>query len=167
MNMDSFAFVIHPIDPKKDVSRKFPLLGKMLSPGLIHFFSTFFPPVYLAEIEGISSRASGKPPDGGADAQAAERGGLQKNRPNRSPGGEAGRQDTGIRCIYLGGWGRGADCRTSPGGPRDQWRCTHCICSGPIPLQGSPRPRNSTLESRRGSRRRHRGDRPGSSRSPG
>ena len=25
--MDTFAFIIHPIDPKRDVSRKFPLLG--------------------------------------------------------------------------------------------------------------------------------------------
>lgn len=58
--MDSFAFVIHPIDPKKDVSRKFPLLGKALTPRLIDFFSTFFPPIYLSEIEGITSRSSGQ-----------------------------------------------------------------------------------------------------------
>jgi len=59
VTMDSFAFVIHPIDPKKDVSRKYPLLGKALSPKLIDFFSTFFPPVYLSEIEGIVSRSTG------------------------------------------------------------------------------------------------------------
>ncbi len=58
--MDSFAFIIHPIDPKRDVSRKFPLLGKMLTEGQINFFSTFFPPVYLSEIEGITSAATGK-----------------------------------------------------------------------------------------------------------
>jgi len=58
--MDSFAFIIHPIDPKRDVSRKFPLLGKMLTEGQINFFSTFFPPVYLSEIEGITSKATGK-----------------------------------------------------------------------------------------------------------
>ena len=29
--MDKFAFIIHPIDPKRDVSRKFPLLGKALT----------------------------------------------------------------------------------------------------------------------------------------
>ncbi len=60
MVMDSFAFIIHPIDPKRDVSRKYPLLGKILTEGQINFFSTFFPPVYLSEIEGITSAATGK-----------------------------------------------------------------------------------------------------------
>ncbi|HEB65615.1 MAG TPA: shikimate dehydrogenase [Chloroflexi bacterium] len=58
--MDAFAFIIHPIDPKRDVSRKFPLLGRLLSERQIHFFSTFFPPVYISEIEGITSQATGK-----------------------------------------------------------------------------------------------------------
>jgi fatty aldehyde-generating acyl-ACP reductase len=58
--MDSFAFIIHPIDPKRDVSRKFSLLGKVLSEKQIDFFSTFFPPVYISEIEGITSQATGK-----------------------------------------------------------------------------------------------------------
>ena len=60
MVMDSFAFIIHPIDPKRDVSRKYPLLGKILTEGQIDFFSTYFPPVYLSEIEGITSAATGK-----------------------------------------------------------------------------------------------------------
>ncbi len=58
--MDSFAFIIHPIDPKRDVSRKFPFLGKVLTEGQINFFSTFFPPVYISEIEGITSASTGK-----------------------------------------------------------------------------------------------------------
>ncbi|MEI7846232.1 MAG: shikimate dehydrogenase [Chloroflexota bacterium] len=58
--MDTFAFIIHPIDPKRDVSRKYPLLGKMLSENQINFFSTFFPPVYISEIEGITSISTGK-----------------------------------------------------------------------------------------------------------
>jgi predicted amino acid dehydrogenase len=58
--MDSFAFIIHPIDPKRDVSRKFPFLGRVLSERQIDFFSTFFPPVYISEIEGITSQSSGK-----------------------------------------------------------------------------------------------------------
>ena len=58
--MDTFAFIIHPIDPKRDVSRKFPLLGRLLSERQIDFFSTFFPPVYISEIEGIASQATGK-----------------------------------------------------------------------------------------------------------
>jgi len=58
--MDTFAFIIHPIDPKRDVSRKYPLLGKLLTEGQINFFSTFFPPVYISEITGITSVATGK-----------------------------------------------------------------------------------------------------------
>jgi fatty aldehyde-generating acyl-ACP reductase len=58
--VDTFAFIIHPIDPKRDVSRKFPLLGKALSERQIDFFSTFFPPVYISEITGIRSESSGK-----------------------------------------------------------------------------------------------------------
>ncbi len=60
MSMDTFAFIIHPIDPKRDVSRKFPLLGRVLTEHQIDFFSTFFPPVYISEIEGITSQATGK-----------------------------------------------------------------------------------------------------------
>jgi fatty aldehyde-generating acyl-ACP reductase len=58
--MDTFAFIIHPIDPKRDVSRKYPLLGKILTENQINFFSTFFPPVYISEIDGITSEATGK-----------------------------------------------------------------------------------------------------------
>jgi len=58
--VDSFAFIIHPIDPKRDVSRKYPLLGRVFSERFINFGSTFFPPVLLSEIEGITSQATGK-----------------------------------------------------------------------------------------------------------
>jgi len=58
--LDTFAFIIHPIDPKRDVSRKFPFLGRMLNDKQIDFFSTFFPPVYISEITGITSEATGK-----------------------------------------------------------------------------------------------------------
>jgi len=58
--MDTFAFIIHPIDPKRDVSRKYPILGRLLTERQIDFFSTFFPPVYISEIEGITSQATGK-----------------------------------------------------------------------------------------------------------
>jgi fatty aldehyde-generating acyl-ACP reductase len=58
--VDAFAFIIHPIDPKRDVSRKFPMLGKYLTEGQINYFSTFFPPIYISEIEGIKSISTGK-----------------------------------------------------------------------------------------------------------
>jgi fatty aldehyde-generating acyl-ACP reductase len=58
--MDRFAFIIHPIHPKRDVSRKYPRLGRLLSEKQIDFFSTFFPPVYISEITGVVSEATGK-----------------------------------------------------------------------------------------------------------
>ena len=58
--MDSFAFIIHPINVKRDVQKKFPFLGRVLSERQIEFFSQFFPPVYLSEIEGITSAATGR-----------------------------------------------------------------------------------------------------------
>src|SRR5215208_3258685 len=60
MTDDTFAFIIHPIQIKKDVARKFPLLGKILSEPQINFFSRFFPPVYLSEVEGIRSASTGR-----------------------------------------------------------------------------------------------------------
>jgi len=59
-NPEPFAFIIHPIDPKKDVARKYPVLGKLLTEGQINFFSRFFPPVYISEIRGIRSAYNGK-----------------------------------------------------------------------------------------------------------
>ncbi|MBI3158097.1 MAG: shikimate dehydrogenase [Chloroflexi bacterium] len=56
--MDTFAFIIHPIDAKRDVSRKFPLLGRALTERQIDFFSAFFPPVYLSETAAITSAAT-------------------------------------------------------------------------------------------------------------
>ncbi|MFH1636764.1 MAG: shikimate dehydrogenase [Chloroflexota bacterium] len=58
--MDTFAFIIHPIDPKRDVSRKYPLLGRIFNERQINYLCRFFPPVYLSEIEGITSAATGK-----------------------------------------------------------------------------------------------------------
>jgi fatty aldehyde-generating acyl-ACP reductase len=61
--MNSFAFIIHPIDAQRDVARKFPLLGK-LPPGVIDYFSRFFPPVYLSHIVGIRSTGTGQEIEG-------------------------------------------------------------------------------------------------------
>jgi len=60
VTVDSFAFIIHPIDVKRDVQRKYPLLGRILNERQINFFSTYFPPIYISEIEGITSAATGK-----------------------------------------------------------------------------------------------------------
>jgi fatty aldehyde-generating acyl-ACP reductase len=55
-----FAFIIHPIDPKADVSRKYPFLGRVLTERQIDFFSTYWPPVFVSEIEGIRSAHNGR-----------------------------------------------------------------------------------------------------------
>ena len=57
--MNRFAFIIHPIETQKDVARKFPLLGK-LPPGIIDYFSRFFPPISLSRIVGVCSEATGE-----------------------------------------------------------------------------------------------------------
>jgi fatty aldehyde-generating acyl-ACP reductase len=64
MSMDNFAFIIHPVNPKRDVQRKFPLLGKLLPEPTIHFLSKYFPPVYISHITGIVSLATGKQVEG-------------------------------------------------------------------------------------------------------
>ncbi len=56
--MNTFAFMIHPIEPQKDVARKFPLLGK-LPPGVIDYFSSYFPPVRLSHVSGVRSVTTG------------------------------------------------------------------------------------------------------------
>lgn len=57
--MHSFAFIIHPIDPKRDVARKYPLLGKVLPEAAINFVCRFWPPVELSHITGARSKATG------------------------------------------------------------------------------------------------------------
>lgn len=56
---NTFAFIFHPIQIKKDVARKLPVLGNILTEGQINFFSRFFPPVYISEITGVQSEATG------------------------------------------------------------------------------------------------------------
>ncbi|MFP4321845.1 MAG: shikimate dehydrogenase [Anaerolineales bacterium] len=53
-----FAFIIHPIDIKRHVALKYPLLGRILSERQINFFSRFWPPVYVSAIHGITSAAT-------------------------------------------------------------------------------------------------------------
>lgn len=62
--MDAFAFIIHPIEPKRDVTRKYPLLGRVLPTPAIDFFSRFWPPVYISHVTGVRSAATGKEIEG-------------------------------------------------------------------------------------------------------
>ena len=54
--MRTFGFCIHPIDPRRDVKRKFPLLGRTLPLSWIHFLSRYFPPLYISQINGLRSQ---------------------------------------------------------------------------------------------------------------
>ncbi len=62
--MSRFGFIIHPIDPKTDVSRKYPLLGKILPVPAINFLSRFFPPIYVSHITGCRSVSTGAEVEG-------------------------------------------------------------------------------------------------------
>jgi len=55
-----FAFIIHPIDPRADVRRRYPWLAKVLPEGWIHYLSGLWPPLKLSDIEGIESQATGE-----------------------------------------------------------------------------------------------------------
>ncbi|MBN1146634.1 MAG: hypothetical protein JXA78_05220 [Anaerolineales bacterium] len=58
--MNTFAFIIHPIEVKRDVMRKYPFWGRVFSERQIEFISMFFPPVYISEIDGIRSASTGE-----------------------------------------------------------------------------------------------------------
>lgn len=62
--MNSFAFILHPLDPKADVARKYPTLARILPVGMIHFLSLYWPPVVLAHVRGVRSEATGKEVEG-------------------------------------------------------------------------------------------------------
>ncbi len=59
----SFAFVIHPIDPQRDVGRKFPALGRLPRP-IIEALSVVFPPVVVSRIRGVRSAVTDVVADG-------------------------------------------------------------------------------------------------------
>ncbi|MCK6625760.1 MAG: polysaccharide biosynthesis protein [Anaerolineae bacterium] len=62
--MDNFAFIIHPVTPKRDAQRKFPVLAKLLPEPAIEYLSRHFPPLYISHITGITSQATGKEIEG-------------------------------------------------------------------------------------------------------
>jgi len=57
---DTFAFIIHPIDARRDIGRKYPLLARIFNDRQIDYLCQFWPPVYLSEITGIKSQATGR-----------------------------------------------------------------------------------------------------------
>jgi predicted amino acid dehydrogenase len=61
--MDNFAFIIHPIDFKSDVVRKYPAF-KAIPTRILRLMATVWPPVYISHITGIRSAATGKEIEG-------------------------------------------------------------------------------------------------------
>jgi predicted amino acid dehydrogenase len=59
-DIDTFAFIIHPLDPKADVARKYPRLARLLPVTAIHFLSRYWPPLLLSRITGVRSAATGR-----------------------------------------------------------------------------------------------------------
>ena len=57
---DTFAFIFHPINIKRDVTRKYPFWGRVLGEAQINFLSRFFPPVYISQIDGITSQSNNR-----------------------------------------------------------------------------------------------------------
>ena len=55
-----FALVLHPVNPKRDVGRKYPRLAPILPGALIELLSRIWPPVVLSHVTGICSEATGK-----------------------------------------------------------------------------------------------------------
>jgi len=61
--MDNFAFIIHPIDFKADVVRKYPTF-RVIPNRILRLMALFWPPVYISHITGIRSMATGKEIEG-------------------------------------------------------------------------------------------------------
>ena len=55
-----FAFVLHPLDPKGDVGRRYPFLAKVLPPPLIRTAARVWPPLVLSHVTGVRSGKTGK-----------------------------------------------------------------------------------------------------------
>jgi predicted amino acid dehydrogenase len=56
---DTFAFIMHPLNPKEDVARKYPALG-MLPEWFINWGSRWFPPVLISPVKGVVSHLTGR-----------------------------------------------------------------------------------------------------------
>ncbi len=62
--MDSFAVVVHPLRPKRDIARRYPFLGRALPTPLLHFLTRRWPPLPLSSITGLRSPMSDVQPQG-------------------------------------------------------------------------------------------------------
>jgi fatty aldehyde-generating acyl-ACP reductase len=60
MSENTFAFIFHPILIREHVNKKFPPLGTILPISVINWACQFFPPQYISEITGITSKETGQ-----------------------------------------------------------------------------------------------------------
>ena len=62
--MDSFAVVVHPLDPKQDAGRVYPRLARVMPNLLVSFLARHWPPLLLSRITGLRSQATGNRAEG-------------------------------------------------------------------------------------------------------
>jgi len=55
VEQDTFGFILHPVNIRQDVGRKVPILAKLFNEQQLTFLSRFAPPLYLSQIEGVTS----------------------------------------------------------------------------------------------------------------
>ncbi len=60
----SFALVLHPLDPKRDVARRYPFLARVLPPALIRLCTRVWPPVVLSHVTRVRSSHTGEEIEG-------------------------------------------------------------------------------------------------------
>jgi predicted amino acid dehydrogenase len=60
MSENTFGFIFHPILIREHVNKKFPPLGTILPLSVINWACQYFPPQYISEITGITSKETGE-----------------------------------------------------------------------------------------------------------
>lgn len=60
----AFALVLHPLDPKRDVGRRYPFLARVLPTRLIQLCTRVWPPVVLSHVTGVRSNHTGEEVEG-------------------------------------------------------------------------------------------------------
>ncbi|MBS3784739.1 MAG: shikimate dehydrogenase [Anaerolineae bacterium] len=62
--MDNFALMIHPLDARRDVARRYPLLAQLLPQVLIRALARRWPPLLLSHVQGVRSQETGEGAEG-------------------------------------------------------------------------------------------------------
>ncbi|MGD8998137.1 MAG: shikimate dehydrogenase [Anaerolineae bacterium] len=62
--MDDFASLIHPLNTKEDVARRYPILARALPTPLIRLVARVWPPLVLSHVTGLRSPGTGREIEG-------------------------------------------------------------------------------------------------------